>query len=435
MNKANTPRLGILACVAGGLMAANCGGNSQPASPAGTGGVQVMGGTQDTGGSNSTGGVQTRVPRAECKLWAEPSPRAACKLRAERRPRVACSFGGAPSTAGTAGSSVATGTPDAAAGGVGGSRDADSPRAEVAAPAQCPAPPAGAPADAITALNAENAARVGMGIPCASLVLTLCTSAQNHCTYYTTNQGSATCEAASSHSEIAGCPQFTGADPGARIKAAGYTGMGWAECMAFMDDPAGAVKTFIDSVYHRTPVLSPWYRDMGYGGGTGCDTIDFGPGATTAKTVTANYPYDGQIDRAAFLQWSKRRPNPACTFHRLAEWLSYHPLWSGDYRQCSPNRGGWHDYAAGSHLARRGQFARLNGQSALHRGTAEREYHLPCDHRRNQFDGQRSLRLELHHRGRANQARRRRPSRLGRVDLLAVKALRRAECMEQGVHP
>jgi hypothetical protein len=210
--------------------------------------------------------------------------------------------------AGAAGSSVAT--PDAAAGGVGGSRDADSPRAEVAAPAQCPAAPAGAPADAIAALNTENAARVGMGIPCASLVLTLCTSAQNHCNYYTTNQGSATCAAPSAHNEIAGCPQFTGADPGARIKAAGYTGMGWAECMAFMDDPAGAVKTFIDSVYHRTPVLSPWYRDMGYAGGTGCDTIDFGPGATTAKTVTAYYPYDGQIDVPLSFNGASEGPTP-----------------------------------------------------------------------------------------------------------------------------
>src|ERR1017187_9856513 len=44
----------------------------------------------------------------------------------------------------------------------------------------------------------------------------------------------------------------------------------------------------------RTPVRSPWYRDMGYGGGTGCDTIDFGPGTATAKTVTAVYPYSGQ---------------------------------------------------------------------------------------------------------------------------------------------
>jgi hypothetical protein len=94
------------------------------------------------------------------------------------------------------------------------------------------------------------------------------------------------------------------------MKAAGYTGMGWAECMAQMDDPAGAVKTFIDSVYHRTPVLSPWYRDMGYGGGPGCDTIDFGPGATTAKTVTAYYPYDGQIDVPLSFNGANEGPIP-----------------------------------------------------------------------------------------------------------------------------
>jgi hypothetical protein len=297
MNKAITRRLGILACLAGGLMVANCGGNARPASSPGTGGVQFTGGTPDTGGAGSTGGVQA--------VGGTESTGGVQDTGSTGGVQVA---GGTLSLAGTAGSSVAT--PDAAAGGVGGSRDADSPRAEVAAPAQCPAPPAGAPADAITALNTENAARVGMGIPCASLVLTLCTSAQNHCNYYTTNQGSATCQAASAHSEIAGCPQFTGADPGARIKAAGYTGMGWAECMAFMDDPAGAVKTFIDSVYHRTPVLSPWYRDMGYAGGTGCDTIDFGPGTATAKTVTAYYPYDGQINVPLSFNGASEGPTP-----------------------------------------------------------------------------------------------------------------------------
>jgi len=284
MNKAIKDRLKILIGLVAGLMAADCGGNSHPASPVGTGGAQAVGGVQDTGsvggvqdtgGTSSTGGVQS-----------------------------------VPSTAGTAGSSVAAGTPDAATGGAGGSWDAGFSPAEVAAPAQCPAPPAGASADALTALNAENVVRVAMGIPCASLVLTLCTSAQNHCNYYTTNQGSATCAAPSAHNEIAGCPQFTGADPGARIKAAGYTGMGWAECMAFMGDPAGAVKTFIDSVYHRTPVLSPWYRDMGYAGGTGCDTIDFGPGTTAEKTVTAYYPYDGQIDVPLSFNGAQEGPTP-----------------------------------------------------------------------------------------------------------------------------
>jgi len=217
--------------------------------------------------------------------------------------------GGVKGTGGAAGSSTAAGS-DAAAGGSGGIRDAGTQAAEVAAPAECPAPPAGAPADAVTALNAENAARVAMGIPCATLVLTLCTSAQNHCNYYTTNQGSTTCKASSAHSEISGCPQFTGADPGVRIKAAGYTGNGWSECMAFSGDPAAAVKMFIDTVYHRTPVLSPWYADMGYGGGTGCDTIDFGPGAAAAKTVTAVYPYAGQIGVPLSFNGANEGPTP-----------------------------------------------------------------------------------------------------------------------------
>lgn len=176
--------------------------------------------------------------------------------------------------------------------------------------ASCPAPPAGAPAAAIAAFNAENGVRVAMGIPCASLVLALCTSAQNHCNYYSTNQGSSTCQASSPHAEVAGCPQFTGADPGTRIKAAGYTGNGWSECMAFLGDPAGAVKTFVDTVYHRTPVLSPWYRDMGYGSTSGCDTIDFGPGTATAKTVTAFYPYDGQTDVPLSFNGAQEGPTP-----------------------------------------------------------------------------------------------------------------------------
>jgi hypothetical protein len=218
--------------------------------------------------------------------------------------------GGVPSSGGASG---ATASPnrDAAAGGAGGIRDAGSTGSEVSPPAQCAAPPAGAPAEAVTALNAENTLRVAMGVPCANLVLTLCTAAQNHCNYYTTNQGSSTCEAASAHSEISGCPQFTGESAGTRMKAAGYTGNGWSECMAFSGNPASAVKMFVDSVYHRIPVLSPWYTDMGYGGGTGCDTIDFAPGpSAAANTVTAVYPYDGQIGVPLSFNGAQEGPTP-----------------------------------------------------------------------------------------------------------------------------
>ena len=93
--------------------------------------------------------------------------------------------------------------------------------------------------------------------------------------------------------------------------------------MAFLGNPAGAVKTFIDSVYHRTPVLSPWYRDMGYGGGTGCDTIDFGPGTSTAKTVTAVYPYDGQSGVPVSFNGAQEGPTPPVP---SSGWPSGYPI-------------------------------------------------------------------------------------------------------------
>jgi hypothetical protein len=204
------------------------------------------------------------------------------------------STGGAATTGGT------TSAGGKAQGGTAGSAGA----------AQCPDPPAGAPAAAVTAYNTINAARVAMGVPCDQLVLALCTSSQNHCSYYVTNQGSATCQAASAHDEISGCPGFTGVSAGDRERAAGYTGNNWSECMAFVGDPVRSVTTFINSVYHRTPILSPWMRDVGYGSATGCDTIDFGAGPSTPATVTAYYPYSGQTGVPTCFDGSREGPTP-----------------------------------------------------------------------------------------------------------------------------
>jgi hypothetical protein len=176
--------------------------------------------------------------------------------------------------------------------------------------AECPAPPAGAPEGAVAALNTINATRVAAGVPCDELVLALCTSASNHCSYYQTNLGSSTCEAASVHDEISGCPGFTGASAGDREKAAGYTSNSWFECMAFLNDPVASVMTFINSVYHRTPVLSPWLRDVGYGGAATCDTIDFGGGPTTPASATAVYPYDGQTGVPTCFDGAHEGPMP-----------------------------------------------------------------------------------------------------------------------------
>jgi hypothetical protein len=298
--------LGIVGCGGGGQGAAGTGGESSPGGtgPGGASETTGAGGTASAGagGAQATGGVATVVVGS-----------GGFSVGGRRGAGGAPGSGGALGNGGEAGAPLADAAADAPGRpGTGGSvgNDGSPAASEVGGPTECPAPPAGAPASAIAALNAENAARVAMGIPCASLVLTLCTSAQNHCDYYTANQGSSTCEASSAHNEVANCPKFTGADPGARIKAAGYSGGGWSECMAFLGDPAGAVKMFIDSVYHRTPVLSPWYRDMGYGSGTGCDTIDFGTGASTPKTVTAHYPYDGQTEVPVSFNGAQEGPTP-----------------------------------------------------------------------------------------------------------------------------
>jgi hypothetical protein len=173
----------------------------------------------------------------------------------------------------------------------------------------CPSPPDGTPDAAIVALDTENTVRLAMGLDCAAIALPLCGSAQSHCDYYTQNQGTE-CEAASPHDEIEGCPGYTGAGLGERFDTAGYMGRGGSECMAFMDDPARAVMVFIDSVYHRTPMLDPWMRDFGYGSATDCDTIDFGTGAMTDGSVTAVYPYADQTGVPTSFDDSREGPEP-----------------------------------------------------------------------------------------------------------------------------
>jgi hypothetical protein len=175
----------------------------------------------------------------------------------------------------------------------------------------CPAPPAGSPDDAVVALNTENEIRLAMGLECAELVLELVTAAQNHCDYYMANQGDDECEAPSPHNEIEGCPEFTGEGLGDRIRAAGYTVRGSAnECMAFTGDPERSTMMFVDSVYHRTPVLDPWMRHLGYGSGEDCDTIDYGTGPATDMDVTASYPYADQTGVPVSFDGSREGPEP-----------------------------------------------------------------------------------------------------------------------------
>jgi uncharacterized protein YkwD len=172
---------------------------------------------------------------------------------------------------------------------------------------ECPAgAPAGSPA---TALDIVNGLRAHMGLACMSLVAEINTSAQKHCDYYQQNTADKTCTA-NAHEEVDTCAGFVAKNFADRMTAAGYKGSPRAEVMAFSGDPASAIGQWINSVYHRTPLLSPWLAEMGYGMTANCDTIDMGLGPKAPDETTAVYPYPGQVDVPLNFDGSHEGPTP-----------------------------------------------------------------------------------------------------------------------------
>jgi hypothetical protein len=184
----------------------------------------------------------------------------------------------------------------------------------------CPAPPAGVSAEALEAYNLENSVRAAMGIGCATMVVAINTAAQAHCNYYMANTGSCI---ANPHVEVAGCPLFTGQYFWNRMAAAGYVGSPMFEDMAFYGDGTSSVQAWINTVYHRIPVLQPWARDIGYGNGTHCDTMDFGVGLATPAGIVATYPYADQTGVPRSFNGALEGPNPPAP---PAGWPSGYPI-------------------------------------------------------------------------------------------------------------
>jgi hypothetical protein len=199
----------------------------------------------------------------------------------------AAGAGGAPMGTGGMGTAGAGGAP-MGTGGV----------SSMVPPEMCPEPPDEASDNAVLAWSKLNETRLAAGSGCMDLVIELANSAQSHCDYQANNRGDASC-AADAHSEIMGCPGFTGVDVQSREIAAGYPRMlAYTEvATTFGNNPVAALPNWIDTVYHRIPLLDPWTTDMGYGGAQGCDVIDIGRGMSSVPQDTiVVYPYDGQTD-------------------------------------------------------------------------------------------------------------------------------------------
>ena len=166
------------------------------------------------------------------------------------------------------------------------------------APGMCPDAPAGAPASAVQARTTLNQIRLAAGAGCMNLVAALDTSATAHCNYEAANGSNATCTS-DPHGEVMSCTGYTGATAQAREIAAGYpAAMAYTEVLTtYGNNPVAAVPSWIDTVWHRIPLLDPWTTDMGYGGAARCDVIDIGRGTSSVPTdAVAVYPYDGQTN-------------------------------------------------------------------------------------------------------------------------------------------
>jgi uncharacterized protein YkwD len=176
-------------------------------------------------------------------------------------------------------------------------------------PAPCAPAPDGVSAAAAEALEIVNAARLPAGSGCATMITEINAAAQSHCDYYATNADDDACTA-NPHGEVMACTGFTGESPGDRMQAAGYMGRGASEVMAFANDPARAIAMWINSVWHRIPILDPWTTHLGYGAADNCDTIDFGRGTPAPEDTVVLWPYDGQTGLPTTFDGSREGPEP-----------------------------------------------------------------------------------------------------------------------------
>ncbi len=89
---------------------------------------------------------------------------------------------------------------------------------------------------------------------------------------------------------------FTGKDFGDRMKSAGYSGAPGYEVIAFMDNATAAVDGWVETVYHRIPILSPDAIDGGYGASPTIDVMDFGRKGWPQMDTFILYPWPNQTD-------------------------------------------------------------------------------------------------------------------------------------------
>ncbi len=162
--------------------------------------------------------------------------------------------------------------------------------------------PATATEDQVTALSEVNRVRTVLGLAVVDEDEKLNAAAQAHADFIVANCDRYDDTGLSPHEEDPEWPGFTGVMPWDRTDTFGYQAMGIGEVIAFVNHPKRAVSGWIDTLYHRLPLIDPTAIAVGYGNATGAegcswdmlqnvDVMDLGFKGS-AEDVVVLYPGD-----------------------------------------------------------------------------------------------------------------------------------------------
>ena len=175
---------------------------------------------------------------------------------------------------------------------------------EATAPTEGEYPPS-AGKKQIEALGYVNDYRWMVGLPPVDELESINKAAQAHAFFYCTHADKYQSTGLSPHDEDQSFGEgFTGQSFFDRMLAQGYSGMGGFEVIAFYNSPRKAVDGWMETLYHRIPIIHHDSGEMGYGSACGgpdaIDVIDFGIPANLKHPVSSEliilFPYDGQVD-------------------------------------------------------------------------------------------------------------------------------------------
>lgn len=113
-------------------------------------------------------------------------------------------------------------------------------------------------------------------------------------------------------------PLFSGADPGARLRAAGYPAAAWGEVLSSTGPLADeAYDGLVAAIYHRLVMLSPQFTAVGVGlrhdgAGKMVTVADYAAASTVAPAGRlVAWPADGQRNVATAFDSDRESPDPA----------------------------------------------------------------------------------------------------------------------------